>query len=45
MYLADILNRYEYTAEEFGEVYRQKMHHNIHKRDYTKGETHREQEE
>ena len=38
MYLADILNRYQYTAEEFGDAYRKKMNHNL-KRDYSKSQT------
>jgi len=38
MYLADILNRYEFTAEEFSEVYRNKMKYNL-KRDYSKSKT------
>jgi hypothetical protein len=35
MYLADILNRYEYSPKEFSQAYRKKMEHNL-KRDYTK---------
>ena len=38
MYLADILNRYEFTAEEFSKVYRDKMNYNL-KRDYRKSKT------
>jgi NTP pyrophosphatase (non-canonical NTP hydrolase) len=38
MYLADILNRYEFTDEEFSEVYRDKMKFNLN-RDYSKGKT------
>ncbi|MFH1601714.1 MAG: hypothetical protein ABIB61_02030 [Candidatus Shapirobacteria bacterium] len=38
MYLADILNRYQYTAEEFGNAYLKKMNHNL-KRDYSKSQT------
>jgi len=38
MYLADILNRYKFTAEEFSEVYREKMNYNL-KRDYRKSKT------
>jgi NTP pyrophosphatase (non-canonical NTP hydrolase) len=33
MFLADILNRYEYTPEEFSRKYKEKMHLNM-KRDY-----------
>jgi len=38
MYLADILNRYEFTGEEFSIVYRDKMNYNL-KRDYSKSKT------
>jgi NTP pyrophosphatase (non-canonical NTP hydrolase) len=38
MYLADILNRYQYTPEEFSKVYKDKMKYNF-KRDYSKGKT------
>ena len=38
MYLADILNRYKFTAEEFSNVYRDKMNYNL-KRDYRKSKT------
>ena len=38
MYLADILNRYEFTDKEFSKVYRDKMNYNL-KRDYTKSTT------
>ncbi len=38
MYLADILNRYKFTAEEFSEVYIDKMNYNL-KRDYRKSKT------
>ena len=38
MYLADILNRYEFTAEEFSKVYREKMSYNF-SRDYSKSKT------
>ncbi len=33
MYLADILNRYKFTGEEFSDAYFQKMKYNL-KRDY-----------
>ena len=38
MYLSDILNRYEFTDEEFSKVYRNKMKYNLN-RDYTKSKT------
>jgi NTP pyrophosphatase (non-canonical NTP hydrolase) len=38
MYLADILNRYQYSPEEFSKVYKEKMEYNM-KRDYSKGKT------
>jgi len=38
MYLADILNRYEFTAEEFSKIYQAKMNYNL-KRDYRKSKT------
>lgn len=43
MYLADILNRYEYTSDEFSDVYRKKMSFNLN-RDYTKGKTNKDKE-
>ena len=43
-YLADILNRYQYTPEEFSKVYKKKMNHNM-KRDYSKGKTNKEKNE
>lgn len=41
MYLADIINRYEFTAEEFSEAYMKKMNHNLG-RDYTQSKTNAE---
>ena len=38
MYLADILNRYEFSDKEFSAVYRDKMAYNLN-RDYSKGKT------
>ena len=38
MYLADIINRYKFTAEEFSEAYNEKMDYNLG-RDYTKSTT------
>lgn len=38
MHLADILNRYQFTAEEFSKVYRDKMNYNL-SRDYSHGKT------
>ncbi len=38
MYLADILNRYEFTDKEFSKVYREKMNYNF-SRDYSKSTT------
>jgi len=36
MYLADILNRYQFKGEEFSKAYFDKMKHNL-KRDYKRG--------
>ena len=38
MYLADILNRYKFTAEEFSKIYQAKMNYNLN-RDYRKSKT------
>ena len=38
MYLADITNRYKFTAEEFSKAYNEKMDYNLG-RDYTKSTT------
>jgi NTP pyrophosphatase (non-canonical NTP hydrolase) len=38
MYLADILNRYKFTAEEFSEAYNEKMGYNL-VRDYRESKT------
>lgn len=35
MYLADILNRYDFTPEEFSKIYKEKMQYNLD-RDYSK---------
>jgi len=43
MYLADILNRYKYTPEEFTKKYFEKMHFNL-KRDYKKSKTKNDKE-
>lgn len=31
MYLADILNRYQYTPDEFSKVYKEKMNYNMNR--------------
>lgn len=41
MYLADILNRYEFSATEFSEAYRKKMNHNL-TRDYSTRKTNKD---
>jgi NTP pyrophosphatase (non-canonical NTP hydrolase) len=41
MYLADILNRYQYTPDEFSKVYKKKMNHNL-KRNYVDGKTNKD---
>ncbi len=38
MYLADILNRYEFTDNEISKVNRDKMNYNLN-RDYSKSKT------
>lgn len=38
MYLADILNRYQFSAEDFSKAYFEKMDYNL-KRDYTQRKT------
>jgi hypothetical protein len=38
MYLADILNRYKFTAHDFSEGYREKMNYNL-QRDYGQSKT------